>query len=71
MALIQYIQPDPVMSFRKLDRLVELSNWGSTMVVQDGIDLYNGGPLWDYYFNIRIEDDETDIATVSKVNSLD
>ena len=71
MALIQYIQPDPVMSFRKLNRLVELSNWGSNMVVQDGIDLYNGGPLWDYYFNIRIEDDETDIATVSKVNSLD
>lgn len=42
---MHYVQPDAVVSVRKLDRLVEVSHWGANLAVQDGIDLFNSGPL--------------------------
>ncbi|KAK4048985.1 dolichyl-diphosphooligosaccharide--protein glycosyltransferase subunit 1 [Microbotryomycetes sp. JL221] len=43
-ASIQYVQPEAIASMRTLNRIVEISHWGSVMAVQDNIDLFNSGP---------------------------
>ncbi|GAA5932202.1 dolichyl-diphosphooligosaccharide--protein glycotransferase subunit OST1 [Sporobolomyces koalae] len=49
-AALHYQQPEAVASIRTLDRVVELSHWGSNMAIQDNIDLANSGPALDGNF---------------------
>ncbi|GAA5988916.1 hypothetical protein JCM11641_002914 [Rhodosporidiobolus odoratus] len=49
-ARVHYQQPHAVASIRKLDRIVELSHWGSNFAVQDNIDLVNSGPTLEGNF---------------------
>ncbi|KAM0755818.1 Oligosaccharyl transferase alpha subunit [Meredithblackwellia eburnea MCA 4105] len=44
LASVHYQNPEAVASFRTLDRLLEVSHWGSNLAVQDSIDLVNSGP---------------------------
>ncbi|GAA5895738.1 hypothetical protein JCM6882_001367 [Rhodosporidiobolus microsporus] len=50
MAGVIYQQPSAVASIRKLDRVVELSHWGSKMAVQENIELVNSGPTLEGTF---------------------
>ena len=45
-ASVHYVQPEAVASFRKLERLIEVSHWGSNLAVMDSIDLFNAGPKY-------------------------
>lgn len=49
-AALHYQQPEAVASIRTLDRIVELSHWGSNLAIQDNIDLTNAGPPLDGNF---------------------
>lgn len=44
LASIHYMHPEPMVSFRKLDRIIEVSHWGDNLAVQDNVDLFNNGP---------------------------
>ena len=41
---VHYEQPEPVISFRTLLRLVEVSHWSANLAVEDNISLVNDGP---------------------------
>ncbi|GAA6033051.1 hypothetical protein JCM8097_000119 [Rhodosporidiobolus ruineniae] len=49
-ARVHYQQPQAIASIRKLDRVVELSHWGSNLAIQDTIDLANTGPTLEGHF---------------------
>ncbi|GAA5953777.1 hypothetical protein JCM3765_006963 [Sporobolomyces pararoseus] len=49
-AALHYQQPEAVASIRTLDRVVELSHWGSNLAIQDNIELTNSGPALDGHF---------------------
>ncbi|GAA6061801.1 hypothetical protein JCM10212_004857 [Sporobolomyces blumeae] len=49
-AAIHYQQPEAVAAIRTLDRVVEISHWGSNLAIQDNIDLTNAGPVLDGHF---------------------
>ncbi|BGP19266.1 hypothetical protein JCM10213_008216 [Rhodosporidiobolus nylandii] len=49
-ARVHYQQPQAIASIRKLDRIVEISHWGSNLAVQDNIDLANTGPALEGNF---------------------
>ncbi|GAA5916144.1 dolichyl-diphosphooligosaccharide--protein glycotransferase subunit OST1 [Sporobolomyces salmoneus] len=49
-AAIHYQQPEAVASIRDLNRIVELSHWGSNLAIQDNIELSNSGPALDGNF---------------------
>ncbi|GAA6017787.1 hypothetical protein JCM11491_004619 [Sporobolomyces phaffii] len=49
-AALHYQQPEAVGSIRTLDRIVEISHWGSNMAIQDNIDLANVGPSLEGHF---------------------
>lgn len=43
-ARVVYVQPEALAAVRKLERVVEVSHWGSNVAVQDDVQLYNAGP---------------------------
>jgi len=43
-ASVVYVQHEALAALRKLDRVVEVSHWGSNVAVQDNVQLYNAGP---------------------------
>ena len=43
-AQVLYVQPEALAAMRKLERVVEVSHWGSNVAVQDNVELYNAGP---------------------------
>lgn len=43
-ASVMYVQTEPMAAMRTLDRIVEVSHWGSNLAVQDNVELYNAGP---------------------------
>ncbi|KAK4704301.1 oligosaccharyltransferase complex subunit alpha (ribophorin I), partial [Phenoliferia sp. Uapishka_3] len=49
-ASVHYAQPEAIASFRKLDRLIEVSHWGSNVAFMDSIDLINSGPTLSGHF---------------------
>ncbi|GAA5853883.1 hypothetical protein JCM8547_007484 [Rhodosporidiobolus lusitaniae] len=49
-ARVHYQQPSAVALIRKLDRIVEISHWGSNLAVQEDIDLANTGPTLEGNF---------------------
>lgn len=53
-AAIHYQQPEAVASIRNLDRVVELSHWGSNLAIQDNIDLTNSGPAYVCAFPVLL-----------------
>jgi len=50
LASVHYEQPEPVVSFRKLERLIEVSHWGANLAVEDRIALVNDGPALKGHF---------------------
>ncbi|GAA5881471.1 hypothetical protein JCM16303_005667 [Sporobolomyces ruberrimus] len=49
-AALHYQQPEAIASIRTLDRIVELSHWGSNLAIQDNIELANSGPALEGHF---------------------
>lgn len=42
---VHYNHDYPVLEVTKLQRLAEISHWGSNLNIEDQIDLHNAGPL--------------------------
>lgn len=42
---VHFFQPEPVIAFRHLKRLVQVSHWAKSVAFEDEIEMINNGPL--------------------------
>jgi len=43
-AAVHYAHPEPIIAFKSLKRLVQISHWRNSLAIEDEIELINNGP---------------------------